>query len=76
MGTEATNESADGDVTQSTRADLASDHLPRVQTDTQPQFRAVAVLDFDGKPLGLHSGLWRRRPSVISGDSSRSVDDG
>ena len=43
----------DGCVTQSTRADLASDHLPRVQTDPQPQIRAVAALDAFGKPLRL-----------------------
>ena len=51
----------DGGVTQSTRADIASDHLPRVQTDPQPQIRAVAALDLFGKPLRLVLHTQRRQ---------------
>src|SRR5438067_381941 len=32
---------------------LTGDHLTRVKSHPQPQLYAVAVLDFDGEPLGL-----------------------
>ena len=56
----------DGGVTQSTRADLASDHLTGVQSDTQLKVYAVALLDFDGKPLRLLLNAQRRQTSADS----------
>ena len=41
----------DGGVTERPRTDFTGDHLTRIESHPQPQFHAVALLDFDGKPL-------------------------
>ena len=79
--------SAQADVAQDD-ADLASDLIASGVT-TQSVDTVIAVLSahrdgasinaaakVSGSITGVRSGLWRRRPSVISEGSSRSVDDG
>jgi hypothetical protein len=63
---------ADGGVTQSPRADVAGDDLPRVQAHSQSQFHAVAALDLGREPGSLFLDVQRRRTCakcvVLQGD--------
>jgi hypothetical protein len=51
----------DGGVTERTRTDLTGDHLAGIEAHTQLKFQAVAVSDFDSKPLRLVLHTQRRQ---------------